>query len=453
MSVRVSLTVRGAVGLAAIALAYLFIERDDEQVVDDANSSAPEFVRDVQQINTAAEQSHDPSPSEDGDDSLVTELHQQALAALNEQSYQLAFELAQEIYLIDDSPSNAIAVNASRIAGYWANDLQSHYRPNSALLVWRQAIEWHHDTGHPQLSLARLLLRGAKVAEALVIVEEALVEFPDNSKLLALRADIASLQGEADLAVKFLSAALAIDSANSYYATRLEQLKIEALAFTDYLSVSTAHFESSFDSQNRSMVRNIDDLQQDLERAWSDISGILGIQNDIQIVVLWLDKKDYQVQAPDWSAGIYDGRIRIVVDDYPERRPQLLATLKHELTHALLHSTGIQFPTFLQEGLAQLYEPRDVDAIREAYLLEDIPSLIDLQGAWTTWTDTDRVRSAYAYSVSLCDFTRERYGENSFRLLFDNMRHSNLKAAWAATFGDTLDDTDALHRKLLLQDN
>jgi hypothetical protein len=299
--------------------------------------------------------------------------------------------------------------------------------------------------------LARLLLQSAAVAEALEVVSAALEEFPQHVQLLALRGEIAALRGEHQLAQEMLRAAAELAPDNEALAQRLAQLELEALAFADYLNISTAHFESSFDANNLSMVRNIDDLQQDLENAWQDISGLLGINNQRRIVVLWIDTKDYQGQVPDWSSGVYDGRIRIVVNDYPERRPQMLATLKHELTHALLHSTGLKLPTFIQEGLAQLYEPRDAELIREHYLADDLPQLLELQGSWMGWTDVAKVRAAYAYSLSLCDFVVERYGKNAFSLLFENMRGQEFSSAWAATFGLSLEDVDALHRKFLGQ--
>jgi hypothetical protein len=452
MSVSVKLLMRAAVFLAVVAGTYWFVESDaaDESDENLGQRGVAEFVR---VDNDASDNISHLSDTVDVDtannDAKVIELHKQSLAALGEERYQDAYQLMQQLYQLRPTPDHTVAVNASRVAGHWANELHNLYEHDQARKVWRQAIEWHHDSGHPQLSLARLLLRTAEVDAARKIVESALLEFPQNAQLLVLRGEIASMLGDSELAVEMMLAATVVEPNNPRFVRRLAQLKIEADAFENYLPLSTAHFESSFDAQNRSMVRNIDDLQQDLERAWSDISGLLGIQNDRRIVVLWLDAADYKGQAPDWSSGIYDGRIRIVVDDYPERRPQMLSTLKHELTHALLHSTGIQFPTFIQEGLAQLYEPRNVDAIRESYLGDELPSLIDLQGSWTAWTDTVQVRKAYAYSLSLCDFVRDRYGDDSFGLLFENMRSSGLREAWQATFGNTLQDSDKLHRQFL----
>jgi hypothetical protein len=450
MGSNLKLLMRAAVFLAVVGITF-FVMQDDGAGEGDEQPSVDPFVRSA--IGTSDKQQTESSAVVAVGNSEVLELHNLALEAVNAKQYQVAYEIMTQLYEFEANPGSTIAVNASRVAGRWANALQGLYRHQDAREVWRQAIAWHHDKGHPQLSFARLLLLTAEVEAAREIVDEALAEFPQHASLLALRAEIASLRGEADFAVEMMQAAVDIESDNARYAGRLVQLKVEAEAFANYLPISTAHFDSSFDPQNISMVRNIDDLQQDLERAWSEISGLLGIQNERRIVVLWLDSNDYKGQAPDWSAGIYDGRIRVVVDDYPERRPQMLATLKHELTHALLHSTGIKFPTFVQEGLAQLYEPRDADVVRDAYLRGDLPSLADLQGNWTSWTDAEQVRAAYAYSLSLCDFVRERYGADSFGLLFENMRGSELHEAWQATFGNTLADSDALHRQFLADSN
>ncbi len=446
---------RVAAFLAVAAATYFFFMRDAVDIGNaDLSKEVLSFVRSDSEVDSSEQNSKEQLmavPSSGVDPPLI-ELHNAALASLKQKKYRSAYQQMQQLYQLEGTPSPKMAVNASRVAGHWARELQREYKTEDALQVWRKAVEWHHDAGHPQLALARLLLRMTEVEQALEVVVAGLSEFPEHVQLLMLRGEIASLMGDSQLAVTQFKAAAALQPDDLALAQRLTQLEIEARAFADYLSASTSHFESSFDSQNPSMVRNIDDLQQDLENAWLDVSGMLGIISDRRIVVLWLAAEDYQGQAPDWSAGIYDGRIRVVVDDYPERRPQLLATLKHELTHALLHSTGIKLPTFIQEGLAQLYEPRPVERIRESYLVDDdLPSLEQLQGNWTSWTDNNQVQVAYAYALSLCDFVVEHYGDNAFVILLDNMRHQDLLSAWQATFGVALSDSDKLHRQFLTE--
>jgi hypothetical protein len=52
--------------------------------------------------------------------------------------------------------------------------------------------------------------------------------------------------------------------------------------------------------------------------------------------------------AAEWSAGVYDGRIRVSLQDWSHTR----TTVSHELVHACLASTG-EWPAWLHEGLAQ----------------------------------------------------------------------------------------------------
>ncbi|MDP6964098.1 MAG: tetratricopeptide repeat protein [Planctomycetota bacterium] len=441
---------RFVVGGLAVALTYYFGFYKPQ--LDEPNADVPgTFVRDVDATvadrqPTAGDES---LVSSTGLDAELVDLNNRAMASYRDEKYEQAFKIMQDLFEQFPEAGEQYGLNASRLAGHWARQLEDLYRHQEAAIVLRQALEWHGDGGAPYVLLAKLLLTGAKVDEARAIVEQGMHEFADNHRLIALMADISSIQGDVERAVVLMTQALNQNPNNEFYANKLLQFETEAKVFVNYLSASTAHFESNFDAQNRSMVRNIDDLQQDLERAWSDISNHLGVSNQRRIVVLWLAKEDYQAQAPDWSLGVYDGRIRIVVDDYPESRPQLLATLKHELTHAILHSTGLRIPTFVQEGLAQMYEPRNVDLVRKSYLHGELPELSELEGQWTSWQNVEQVQSAYAYSLSLCHFVRERYGQNAFVLLLENLRNTSFQEAWTATFGDTLQDSDLLHRKFL----
>jgi len=62
--------------------------------------------------------------------------------------------------------------------------------------------------------------------------------------------------------------------------------------------------------------------------------------------------------SPSWTAGLYDGRVRIPVPADQNFDEEFARVLRHEITHAVLseHAQHRQLPAWFQEGLAQVAE-------------------------------------------------------------------------------------------------
>ncbi|RZA15785.1 MAG: hypothetical protein EOP10_25760 [Proteobacteria bacterium] len=62
--------------------------------------------------------------------------------------------------------------------------------------------------------------------------------------------------------------------------------------------------------------------------------------------------------GPEWSAGLYDGQIRLPIEDGENFTETVARAIRHELTHAFLSEMVARrnLPTWFQEGFAQLAE-------------------------------------------------------------------------------------------------
>jgi hypothetical protein len=84
------------------------------------------------------------------------------------------------------------------------------------------------------------------------------------------------------------------------------------------------------------------------------------------VAVLYTEKQFRDVtRAPEWAGGQYDGRIRIPVAGAGQQPELFERVMTHELTHAVI--AGIvrrEVPTWLNEGLAQLFDGSDPAAAR-----------------------------------------------------------------------------------------
>lgn len=404
---------------------------------------------------TTSEQGQNPQPAADAvvaadadaNRLRALELNRNALTALRDDRVEEAVRLLQEaLVLAPDDP--VMSLNLSRSYVRMAIEATGNGRHDDALDFLALATTADADHGYPASWTARVHLRRGDRVEARAVLQEALAAFPNQATLLRLSADLAALEGDIQLAVEQIQQAVLLQPDDAYLVERQEQLVAEEELYRTFLTDATAHFESRFDPQDPDMVQWIPELQVDLEEAWSEVVAGLGIQPQQRILVMWLDPERYKWRAPDWSSGLYDGRVRIVIDDYPSQKEAIRRTLRHELTHAVLHTVGTRIPTWLHEGMAQLMEGRPVDLAQEA-LEARLPLLLqpaDLDGNWTGWSDTDKVAQAYFYSMLLSDWLSREYGSNALPNLFQNLRGTTWEEGWNRTFGADFADVEARFR-------
>lgn len=440
--------------LAGCTAAY-FTLREDGDLQEDPDRPGDGASMQRQTLETADKPSLPVEISElaqsaeaaDGDRLQAIELNRKALAALDQEDPEEAVSLLRQALLL--SPGDPVmALNLSRSLVQWAAQETALGRHDHALNLLAEASEVDADFGLPAYWIARVHLRSGDREAARKVLDAALKEFPEQAGLLQMSANLAALEGNLEQAVVQMTMAVAIQPEDAYLQDRLGQLKMEQELYRTFLTDATAHFESRYDPQDADMVSWIPDLQRDLEEAWAEVVGVLGIQPQQRILVLWLDPERYRWRAPDWSSGLYDGRIRIVIRDYPEQQEDIRRTLRHELTHAVLHTLGTRLPTWLQEGMAQIAEGREVELARQA-LQSRLPlklTAADLDTDWTAWTDRDKVAQAYFYSMALCGWLEEQYGSGVLQNLFHNLDGQTFDAAWSRTFGQAFSDVEERHR-------
>lgn len=383
----------------------------------------------------------------DGNRLAALDLNRRALAALDQKQTQQAVGLLRQALAL--SPDGVvIRLNLSRSLGRWAGQEVSLGRQDKALELLMEAQEVDADQGTPAYSIARVYLRLGRRVEARKVLDDALAAFPNQPALLRLSADLAALEGNLERAAGEIQEALALLPNDAFLQERTSQLLMEEQLYRTFLTDSTAHFESRFDPQDADMVKWIPELKRDLEEAYTEIVSLLGIQPQQRILVMWLDPEQYQWRAPDWSSGLYDGRVRIVIDDYPRDQADIRSTLRHELTHAVLFTLGTRLPTWLQEGMAQISEGHDVELARKG-LRDRLPLLLgvgDLDSNWTAWTDREQVAQAYFYSMAFCGWLEDEYGQGALHNLFQNVRGHTFAEGWERTFGLDFDTVETLHR-------
>lgn len=140
-----------------------------------------------------------------------------------------------------------------------------------------------------------------------------------------------------------------------------------------------------------------------LEAAYYRIGSTLNVYpaEPVEVVLHTLEQFRDVTKSPAWSAGVYDGRIRVPIKDADRSPEQLAEVLAHEYTHAVVATiAGDSAPTWLNEGLASVMEPEgsrdEIEALARAGVR--IP-LSKLEGSFRS-LPPEQVGLAYAQSAS-----------------------------------------------------
>lgn len=159
-------------------------------------------------------------------------------------------------------------------------------------------------------------------------------------------------------------------------------------------------------------------LLQTLESQFRDLSREFGYEPAESIIVILYTQKDFFdiTDAPSWAGGQNDGKLRIPVRGASARMSELDRVLKHELTHSFVRGlAGPRCPLWLNEGLAQISEPRTSTPYARVLgpLFEQhkqIPLSV-LEGSFTRFSDI-QAQVAYAESLSAVEYLSDRFGMN-----------------------------------------
>lgn len=218
-------------------------------------------------------------------------------------------------------------------------------RPNDPVLLmgWGAAA---HAQGRQRDAIARL--------QKAVEVQPGLLQ---ASKLLGR---VAFEEGDVDLAIKTYEAALTHAPNDAELKRALTAWRREASAHQSFEERRYDRFRVMFEGRAEESLAV--QATRVLESAFFRIADKLGEYPTNTIVAVLYTEKQFRdiTRAPEWSGGLYDGRIRIPAAG-AQQKPELFeCVLTHELTHAIIEGiapTGV--PAWLHEGLAQYFDGAD----------------------------------------------------------------------------------------------
>ena len=211
----------------------------------------------------------------------------------------------------------------------------------------------------------------------------------------------------------------------------LDKAEREEKTESDFREAETGHFVLHFEGSSTSDALRVS-IQHELENAYNDLVSALGVAPRASIPVsLYTNQAFFDVtQAPSWSGAINDGRLRIPVQGLTEVTPELRRVLRHELTHSFINQVaGGRCPQWLNEGIAQLMEPRTVGSTRGPRLArlyatgQEIP-LNSLEVSFLTFSPFEAVL-AYDESLAAAEYIRDTYGVSELESILRRIGDGN----------------------------
>lgn len=279
---------------------------------------------------------------------------------------------------------------------------------------------------HLVLGAARLAQSNYEAAEAAFIKVLALNSA--NVEAHKQLGEIHYLRNELEKAEEVWSRAHAFDPGDATLEKRLaalrKQLRLNETLDTD----DSLHFSVTYDGEM--MPRLEYTVLETLESAYYDIGGKLQIYPKRLISVTLLTRQHFfdVTGSPDWTAGLYEGQIKIpVAGADPDR---LKRTLYHEYTHAVLFDQiGSRCPWWINEGLAQYLSDDGIDKTVTGYSARGErlqPNGVSLSALGSVFKlDEGMVAQSYAMALSGVRYFVASFGEATIQKIIMLMAEGN----------------------------
>jgi tetratricopeptide (TPR) repeat protein len=191
-------------------------------------------------------------------------------------------------------------------------------------------------------------------------LERALKKSPNDARTHKLLALIDYRRGETSSALRRISEAARLDPKDQESEALRAGWSREEEVRKGLKESTTRHFLVRFDpSFHPEAVR---EMLADLEGIHEALGRALGHWPSRQVPVLLLKEADFYAATGShhWVGGVYDGQIKVPVQEAESRsgaaRGTLVRTLRHEYAHVVVKDLYPGCPNWLNEGLAQYFE-------------------------------------------------------------------------------------------------
>jgi tetratricopeptide (TPR) repeat protein len=277
--------------------------------------------------------------------------------------------------------------------------------------------------GHLGLGIAYFHLRADRAAER--ELNRAIEINPKGAAGYQFLGELYYRKDDLGAAVSYWEKALELDPSSAALRAKLERVRKEHGTEKDFNRDVTSHFLTKYEGREKIEAGKIVLLI--LEDAYGEVGRALSYYPDREIQVILYSGRQFQevTDAPGWSGGLYDGKIRIPIGGIEQETPGLRRILYHEYTHAVVRAITPRCPTWLNEGLAQYFERKEVDAGQQSMLKRiaqagKLPPLSNLEGSFMGLSG-GQAMYAYLFSLSSVRYMIDTFGMYRVKSVLDEL--------------------------------
>lgn len=271
-----------------------------------------------------------------------------------------------------------------------------------------------------RLSLAHSYLKRGFYDESISHLDQVISKNPKSGEAYFTLGKVYYTQGKFQNAVENLQ--LAVRSGGPFAtaaADLLKKVQKEGKVESGFETQSLHHFQVQFDGEKRNDVK-LDSVMQILEEAYSGVGSYFNYYPEAPTPVIVYSKSQFKEasDSPVWVAALYDGKIRIPLNDIVQNSDILKSLIFHEYTHAVIFQiTRGRCPVWLNEGFAQILEgetslDKKVANVKKYLSRKQVFDMTGLEGSFMGISPPAAVELAYDQSLLFTNFVIEKVGQS-----------------------------------------
>ncbi len=277
--------------------------------------------------------------------------------------------------------------------------------------------------GHLSLGIAYFHLRDDKYAER--ELTRAVELNPKETMAYEVLGELYYRKDDLETALSYWEKAVALNPSATDIRARLDRIRKELKAENNFNRDVTSHFLIKYEGREKIETGRL--VLRVLEDAYGEVGRALSYYPEHEIQVILYSGQQYKdvTDSPVWSGGLYDGKIRLPIGGIEQETPGLRKLLYHEYTHAVVRAITPRCPTWLNEGLAQYFEGKQLEWRQRETLQKNIqagklPSLTNLEGSFLGLGGS-QAQLAYLYSLSAVRYMIDSFGMYRVRGMLDEL--------------------------------
>jgi len=376
-------------------------------------SAARQFDRAIENLEQACELAPDNKTIKTN---LVMVMNACAVNAANLKNYQLASEMYEKAVAHEEA---SYIVHSN-----YGNFLFDRGRLDEAASSLEKALNSPSmkkaDEYAIRFTLGGVYMKKGFYDEAINAMEAAATE-GKHAGALFLMGKICYTQGKFQNAIEYLEEA--VRSGKGEYASAaaelLKKVKKEGKVESKFESQTLYHFQVQFDGDKKNDVK-VDRVMQLLEEAYNTVGSYFNYYPEVPTPVIIYSQNQFKEASgsPVWVAALYDGKIRLPLNDVAQNADNLKQLILHEYTHAVIfHVARGRCPVWLNEGFAQILEGESLTDVQKANIKKYIDKkqafdMKGLEGSFMGISPHAAVELAYNQSLSFTNFVIEKAGQS-----------------------------------------